>query len=130
VGPRPLLPVDQPEDDKTRLLVRPGLTGWAQVNGGRTLSVSDKTALDIWYVKNASLWLDMKILVQTVLFVLSGERSTAASTCQASVTGTAISPPRAKWRPAGSFLRRHGKNNAVEAGLVIEAPRQQWSVRQ
>jgi lipopolysaccharide/colanic/teichoic acid biosynthesis glycosyltransferase len=78
VGPRPLLPVDQPDDDKMRLLVRPGLTGWAQVNGGRTLSVNDKTALDIWYLKNASLWLDIRILVRTALFVLRGEQATAA----------------------------------------------------
>jgi hypothetical protein len=67
VGPRPLLPEDQPDGDMTRLLVRPGLTGWAQINGGRDLSVKDKTALDVWYVKNASLWLDVKILLQTVV---------------------------------------------------------------
>jgi lipopolysaccharide/colanic/teichoic acid biosynthesis glycosyltransferase len=74
VGPRPLLPVDQPDGDKTRLLVSPGLTGWAQINGGRDLSVSDKSALDAWYVSNASLWLDVKILLQTALFVIRGER--------------------------------------------------------
>src|SRR5262245_22098336 len=85
VGPRPLLPVDQPDGDKTRLLVRPGLTGWAQINGGRTISVDDKTALDIWYLKNASLWLDIKILVRTALFVLRGERAAAASTREAGV---------------------------------------------
>jgi len=80
VGPRPLLPKDQPDGDQTRLLVRPGLTGWAQVNGGRNLSVNVKTALDIWYVRNASLWLDAKILLQTALFVLFGERMPAVST--------------------------------------------------
>ena len=73
VGPRPLLPVDQPEWDFTRLLVRPGLTGWAQVNGGRFVSVSEKAALDIWYVRNATLWLDMKIILRTVALVLKGE---------------------------------------------------------
>jgi lipopolysaccharide/colanic/teichoic acid biosynthesis glycosyltransferase len=102
VGPRPLLPVDQPYGDKTRLLVRPGLTGWAQVNGGRTLSVNDKATLDIWYVKNASLWLDLKILVRTALFVLRGERAIAASTPEADVTAAVTF---SKWRPARSFLR-------------------------
>src|SRR5262249_44688585 len=55
VGPRPLLPVDQHPAHAARLLVRPGLTGWAQVIGGREISAEDKTALDVWYVHNASL---------------------------------------------------------------------------
>jgi lipopolysaccharide/colanic/teichoic acid biosynthesis glycosyltransferase len=79
VGPRPLLPVDQPEGNNTRLLVRPGLTGWAQINGGRDLSIADKTALDMWYVKNASLMLDALILLKTVSFVLKGEQASAAA---------------------------------------------------
>jgi lipopolysaccharide/colanic/teichoic acid biosynthesis glycosyltransferase len=74
VGPRPLLPHDQPDGDTTRLLVRPGMTGWAQVNGGRHISVADKSALDVWYLKNASLWLDVKILLQTVVMLIGGER--------------------------------------------------------
>lgn len=74
VGPRPLLPVDQPRAYSARLLVRPGLTGWAQVVGGRTISARDKAALDIWYVRNASLRLDLEILVRTVPMVLLGER--------------------------------------------------------
>ena len=77
VGPRPLLPKDQPDGDMTRLVVRPGLTGWAQINGGRDLSVEDKAALDVWYLKNASLWLDLKILLKTIVMVLMvgrGER--------------------------------------------------------
>jgi hypothetical protein len=69
-----LLPADQPDGDMTRLLVRPGLTGWAQVNGGRDLSIKDKTALDLWYVKNASLWLDAKILLRTLMTIAQGER--------------------------------------------------------
>src|SRR5262249_59033453 len=74
VGPRPLLPHDQPEGDTTRLLVRPGITGWAQDNGGRHISAADKSALDVWYLKNASLWLDVKILLQTVAMLIAGER--------------------------------------------------------
>lgn len=73
VGPRPLLPVDQSPDHAARLLVRPGLTGWAQVNGGREVSISDKAALDVWYVRNASLVLDLKIAMRTVPMVLHGE---------------------------------------------------------
>jgi lipopolysaccharide/colanic/teichoic acid biosynthesis glycosyltransferase len=74
VGPRPLLPVDQPSAPAARLRLRPGLTGWAQINGGRHLSSEDKAALDLWYIKNASLILDMRILAHTVHMVLFGER--------------------------------------------------------
>ena len=77
VGPRPLLPSDQPGQLAARLLIRPGLTGWAQIQGGRDVSVVDKAALDIWYVCNASLWLDLKILVRTVPTVLYGEQRNA-----------------------------------------------------
>jgi lipopolysaccharide/colanic/teichoic acid biosynthesis glycosyltransferase len=74
VGPRPLLPVDQSDAYAARLLVRPGLTGWAQINGGRTISAADKAALDVWYVHNVSLALDVKILFATIPMVLFGER--------------------------------------------------------
>src|SRR5207248_2242991 len=75
IGPRPLLPHDQPPDPTLRLMVRPGITGWAQVNGGTLLTVSEKNACDEWYVRNASLWVDLKIIGKTALFVLTGERS-------------------------------------------------------
>jgi lipopolysaccharide/colanic/teichoic acid biosynthesis glycosyltransferase len=74
VGPRPLLPVDQPDETGPRLLVRPGLTGLAQVLGGRIISAEHKNALDIWYIRNASLWLDIKILLQTLILLMRGER--------------------------------------------------------
>ena len=66
VGPRPLLPSDQSPELAARLLVRPGLTGWAQVTGGRTISPLDKAALDLWYVRNASPWIDIVTVVRTV----------------------------------------------------------------
>jgi lipopolysaccharide/colanic/teichoic acid biosynthesis glycosyltransferase len=73
VGPRPLLPADQPETDLARLSVRPGLTGWAQVHGGREVSSLDKAALDVWYIRHASLSLDARILLQTGIMLLRGE---------------------------------------------------------
>jgi lipopolysaccharide/colanic/teichoic acid biosynthesis glycosyltransferase len=74
VGPRPLLPRDQPKSSAARLLVRPGLTGWAQVVGGRDIPPEDKAALDVWYVRNASLFLDLEIVFRTAPIVLFGER--------------------------------------------------------
>lgn len=69
VGPRPLLmeylPLYSPEQYR-RHEVRPGVTGWAQVNGRNSLSWDEKFKLDVWYVDNRSLWLDIKILFLTV----------------------------------------------------------------
>jgi lipopolysaccharide/colanic/teichoic acid biosynthesis glycosyltransferase len=84
-GPRPLLPVDQPDGAHSRLLVRPGLTGWAQVNGGRDISIPDKTALDAWYVRNASLWLDLQIMAKTLVMLMRGERRNDRAIRQASL---------------------------------------------
>ena len=74
IGPRPLVTREQSSETMARLYVRPGLTGWAQVRGGRVMSIADKTALDLWYVRHASFGLDLKILAATVLVVLFGER--------------------------------------------------------
>ena len=73
VGPRPLLPHDQPSDSAVRLMVRPGITGWAQVHGGKLITPEEKNALDAWYVRNASWWLDLKIISKTFVFMLGGE---------------------------------------------------------
>jgi lipopolysaccharide/colanic/teichoic acid biosynthesis glycosyltransferase len=53
--------------------VRPGITGWAQVNGRNYLPWDERLALDVWYVDNWSLWLDLKILIKTFLQVLRRE---------------------------------------------------------
>jgi lipopolysaccharide/colanic/teichoic acid biosynthesis glycosyltransferase len=74
VGPRPLLPEDQPANPEVRLMVRPGLTGWAQVNGGTLLSPEEKEELDEWYVRRASPWLDLKIVGLTLLCLIRGDR--------------------------------------------------------
>lgn len=69
VGPRPLLieylPLYSPEQAR-RHGVRPGITGWAQVNGRNAISWEEKFALDVWYVDNRSFWLDLYILCRTV----------------------------------------------------------------
>lgn len=73
VGPRPLLMEYLPlysEQQYRRHEVRPGVTGWAQVNGRNAISWEDKFKLDVWYVDNRSLWLDLKILFLTVKKVL------------------------------------------------------------
>lgn len=73
VGPRPLLMEYLPlysEEQKRRHNVRPGITGWAQINGRNAISWQKKFELDVWYVDNQSFWLDLKILFLTVLKVL------------------------------------------------------------
>ncbi|MDM7858485.1 sugar transferase [Thiopseudomonas acetoxidans] len=73
VGPRPLLMEYLPlydEEQARRHEVRPGVTGWAQINGRNAISWEDKFKLDVWYVDNRSLWLDIKILWLTVKKVL------------------------------------------------------------
>lgn len=81
VGPRPLLmeylPLYSPEQAR-RHEVRPGVTGWAQINGRNALSWEEKFRLDVWYVDNQSLWLDLKILVLTVKKVFVREGISAA----------------------------------------------------
>jgi lipopolysaccharide/colanic/teichoic acid biosynthesis glycosyltransferase len=74
VGPRPLLRHEQPYGLDSRLVVRPGLTGLAQVNGRRDMAVEDKNLLDIWYIENASVWLDLKIIFLTLVVVATGEK--------------------------------------------------------
>lgn len=73
IGPRPLLPVDQPTTDMSRLLIRPGLTGWAQVSGGRDITPEEKAYLDLWYLRNASIEVDLKICLKTLGVLLKGE---------------------------------------------------------
>ncbi len=74
VGPRPLLVEYLPlysEKQSRRHEVRPGITGWAQVNGRNAISWDEKFDLDVWYVDNQSFWLDIKILWLTVQKVIS-----------------------------------------------------------
>ncbi len=75
VGPRPTLPVQvQQYSDRQRgrLEVKPGITGWAQVNGRAALPWPDRIELDLWYVEHRSLALDLRIIARTVRMVLAG----------------------------------------------------------
>lgn len=87
VGPRPLLmeylSLYTPEQAR-RHDVRPGITGWAQVNGRNAIGWEEKFALDIWYVENQSLWLDIKILWMTVRKVLVRDGISASGEVTAS----------------------------------------------
>ena len=81
VGPRPLLmeylPLYSP-DQARRHEVRPGITGWAQINGRNAISWDEKFALDVWYVNHQSVWLDIRIIAMTVWRVISREGISAA----------------------------------------------------
>lgn len=81
VGPRPLLPEYLPlynVRQAKRHEVRPGLTGWAQINGRNALDWKDRFEMDVWYVENRSLFLDLKIICKTALTVLRREGITSA----------------------------------------------------
>ncbi len=85
VGPRPLLmrylPRYSPFQAR-RMEVKPGVTGWAQVNGRNSLTWEEKFALDVWYVDHRTFWLDLKIVVRTFfkVFARSGINSETAAT--------------------------------------------------
>ena len=92
VGPRPLLmeylPLYTPEQAR-RHHVRPGITGWAQVNGRNAISWEEKFALDVWYVDHQSFLLDLRILVQTALRVLRpGDVNQPGMATMSKFTGT------------------------------------------
>jgi sugar transferase EpsL len=76
VGPRPLLMEYLPlysEEQAKRHLVKPGITGWAQVNGRNAISWEEKFRLDVWYVENQTFLLDLKILILTVIKVIRSD---------------------------------------------------------
>ena len=75
IGPRPLLPEDQPANTSIRLSVRPGISGWAQVHGAKLVTKEEKEKMDEWYVRNASLELDLRIIMMTVKVILRGRVS-------------------------------------------------------
>lgn len=75
IGPRPLLPRYLPwftQEERLRFTVRPGITGWAQVNGRNTSSWDERLAMDVWYVRHQSLSLDARILARTLANSIRG----------------------------------------------------------
>ncbi|SEI92237.1 Sugar transferase involved in LPS biosynthesis (colanic, teichoic acid) [Bhargavaea ginsengi] len=102
VGPRPLLMEYLPlynEHQARRHEVRPGITGWAQVNGRNAISWEQKFDYDVWYVDNQSFWLDIKILLMTVIRVFKSEgiNQTGQAT-MTKFTGTPSASDRGKER--------------------------------
>jgi len=88
VGPRPLLPKYLPlysEEQFRRHEVRPGITGWAQVNGRNNISWKRKFELDVWYVDHISFWLDVKVVLLTIkkVFVREGINKEGNATTEA-----------------------------------------------
>lgn len=86
IGPRPLLPQYLPlynATQKRRHEVKPGITGWAQVNGRNAISWQQKFELDVWYVENYSFLLDIKILYLTIKKVIKSEGITAENSVSA-----------------------------------------------
>jgi lipopolysaccharide/colanic/teichoic acid biosynthesis glycosyltransferase len=90
VGPRPLLSDCQPQNANVRLQARPGLTGLAQVSGGQTLSLDEKNRLDELYVSNVSLWLDVRLILETVRVLAFGGGFRDDWKCDASLTGGVV----------------------------------------
>lgn len=96
VGPRPLLPVDLPSSlpgwVQLRMLVQPGLTGWAQINGGQEVGDEDKIIMDVRYILNMSFWQDILISLQTIKVVLKGEQLSWENICT-SYRDMGLEPP-------------------------------------
>lgn len=81
IGPRPTLPeqvVHYDARQRGRLSIRPGITGWAQVHGRNSISWPERIELDLWYIANRSLWVDLKVLCLTVLNVIKPRGITGA----------------------------------------------------
>jgi lipopolysaccharide/colanic/teichoic acid biosynthesis glycosyltransferase/glycosyltransferase involved in cell wall biosynthesis len=100
VGPRPLLPQYLPRytpEQARRHDVKPGITGWAQVNGRNAISWEQRFALDVWYVDHWSLWLDLKILALTALRVVKRDGiAQQGHVTMPEFMGTDVSPERAR----------------------------------
>jgi lipopolysaccharide/colanic/teichoic acid biosynthesis glycosyltransferase len=90
VGPRPLLIEYLPlynNEQKRRHQVRPGITGWAQINGRNAISWKKKFELDVWYVEHITMWLDIKILFKTLIKVIKKSDINFSSLNKVSVDG-------------------------------------------
>jgi sugar transferase len=113
IGPRPLLPEDQPANASVRLSVRPGITGWAQVNGGKLVTKERKEKFDEWYVRNASPWTDLRIMLMTFAYVLGSTTSSSESLADAELVKNRNS---AAYPNVVGRVVRMAKNTAAVSG--------------
>ena len=126
IGPRPLLPEDQPSNTAMRLSVRPGITGWAQINGAKLVSKEDKEKFDEWYVANASLWVDLKIALTTLRvlsrhYLGSAESSADLAQVEAKRASMATADATREDTPATSqhpTAAPHVRTEAIERSVV------------
>jgi hypothetical protein len=121
IGPRPLLPEDQPANLAIRLTVRPGVTGWAQVNGGKLLGKEEKGKLDEWYVRNLSLGLEVRIIMMTFKMLSKGHVShaeTSADTEQVQLKSAPLAQdvPTSNTIPVTEVRRRVSARRTLRAG--------------
>jgi lipopolysaccharide/colanic/teichoic acid biosynthesis glycosyltransferase len=122
IGPRPLFPHDQPKNSNLRLTVRPGITGWAQINGGNLVTTEEKGALDEWYIRHASLWLDLRIALSTLQVLITGERRSERAVTDAYAMRQAAGQDRAL-----AYLKSESRRDRTSAfqRINIVAPSSQ-----
>jgi lipopolysaccharide/colanic/teichoic acid biosynthesis glycosyltransferase len=112
IGPRPLLPEDQPPNISMRLSVRPGITGWAQVNGAKLVTKEEKEKLDEWYVRNASLWVDFRILMRTLMLMLKSRLSSQETAADGEQVRSKNIGLKVATLPSGAPLEKRQRNIA------------------
>ena len=98
IGPRPLLPEDQPANTAVRLSVRPGISGWAQVHGAELVGKEEKEKLDEWYVRHASLWVDLQIAMMTLKLMMKSHLSPQEAAHTKPVQSTNVRLDESCWR--------------------------------
>lgn len=133
IGPRPLLPQDQPANHDLRLLVRPGITGWAQINGGNLVTTEEKGALDDWYVHNISFWLDLRIVLYTFIFLFTGERRVDRAVHEATLlqqtngqSKPSAEPKRAEIREIAAARRQSAAKRPMRARARADQRWRAW----
>jgi len=131
IGPRPLLPEDQPANPAIRLMVRPGITGWAQVNGGKFLTPEEKDQYDEYYIRNASPWFDLYIIFMTLKVLFRFTNHSDHEVAAANVVGFGKTEGRLSTSTAnhqmthtGSPARRHDQIESppVSSGIAVGSP--------
>jgi hypothetical protein len=96
-------------------VVRPGITGWAQINGGNLVTTEEKGALDDWYVHNASFWLDLRIAFYTLIFFFHPRTSIRTSRARGYAPATDQRPCQNARR---AQARRHSRNKCGASSII------------